>query len=75
MRSTISVKLSKAERQTLEHRAQNDGRALSTWIRMAALNAAGGVSSEWDAGAPPAWARKVAKVIARAVRAELRTKK
>lgn len=75
-RQTLSIKLTPAERQTLAARAEADGRALSTWVRLVALKSAGGVSSEWDAETAPPWARKVARVLLRSVRAELkRTRK
>lgn len=70
---TISIRLSAAERQTLAARAKADGRPLSQWLRLAALNAAGGVSSEWDAAASPAWAKKLSRVLLRAVRHELKS--
>lgn len=74
-RVTLSIRLTAAERQTLAARAKADGRPLSQWVRLVALSAAGGVASEWDAEKGPPWAKKLARLVSRVVREELRAGK
>ena len=73
-RATLTIRLTTAEKQTLELFAAGKGKQLSVWLRESALSAAGGVSAEWrrtDEG--PAWLRAVSREVRKAVRLELRS--
>lgn len=72
-RKTLSIRLTDAETQTLSAAALRAGVGLSVYVRNAALEAAGGVSSEWreKAPEPPVWARGLLRAVKHAVRGEL----
>lgn len=72
-RTTLTIRLTAAEKQTLELFAAERGKPLSVWLRQAALTAAGGLASEWRTkkNEGPAWVRVVAKEVRRAIRTEL----
>jgi hypothetical protein len=72
-RKTVSIRLTDAETQTLGAAAARAGVGLSVYVRNAALEAAGGVSSEWreKAPEPPVWAAGLIRAVKRALRAEL----
>ena len=72
-RKTLSIRLTDAENQTLSAAALRAGVGVSVYVRNAALEAAGGLSSEWreKTPEPPVWARGLLRAVKHAVRAEL----
>lgn len=72
-RHTLSIRLSDAEKQTLTIAAERAGVPLSVYVRTLAVKGAGGVSSEWRTGPPPAplWAAGLLRAIRRTIRREL----
>jgi len=72
-RKTLSIRLTDAENQTLGAAAARAGVGLSVYVRNAALETAGGVSSEWRERTPepPVWAKGLLRAVKHAVRAEL----